>query len=132
MTEGKAKTEVVEKTEAEKKAEVEKVEAKIVAGKDLDALIAEAGLIEPPKVHIHWKGQDWALAPLGALDPRLLVEATKDLEGMVLAIEAGLGSRQRKLFQMPRQVMLGNGFTEIQYFLDVWAEASNEVIGLGE
>lgn len=98
---------------------------------DLDALLAEAGLEEPEEIALRWKGQDWKIKRVNALDPRLLTKVST-VEEVVELLTGALGPEQFEDFPMPRTVPLPDGRTELGFFLDSWAEASGESASLGE
>ena len=98
---------------------------------DIDALLAEAGFVEPDKITLRWRGEDWEMTPVSAIDPRLLSDMAS-VDGLVKIIEAGLGEEQFARFPMPRAVELPDGTTEMGLFLDAWADASGETADPGE
>lgn len=98
---------------------------------DVDALLAEAGLVEPDPVTLRWRGKDWQLKPVGAVDPRLTAKL-RTVEQADACLREALGPKQYKAFPMPRTILLPDGRTEIGLFLDAWLSASNEGADVGE
>lgn len=98
---------------------------------DIDALLKEAGFKEPDRVSLRWRGRDWSLVPVSAVDPRLLAEIAS-VDGVIAALEEALGPEQAAEFPMPRAVELPDGNTELGVFLDAWADASGESASSGE
>lgn len=98
---------------------------------DLDAMLLEAGFVEPEPILLRWKNEIWEIKPVSAVDPR----ATANLgtvEGVIGVIEDALGPDQAKSFPIPRGVMLPNGKSELEFFLDAWSAASGDGAAAGE
>lgn len=98
---------------------------------DLDALLAEAGLVEPDPISLKWRGQIWSITPISALNPKVLTELGS-LDGVLGVIGEALGEEQYVRFPAPRQLQLPNGKTELEMFLDAWTSVSNESASAGE
>lgn len=98
---------------------------------DVDALLAEMQFEEPEKISLRWRGKDWQIKPVGAVDPKVLTQLGS-LEGILLILQDALGSEQFTDFPTPRGVMTPIGKTEIEVFLDAWSAASEEPAEVGE
>lgn len=98
---------------------------------DIDALLAEMDFKEPERVTLRWRGKDWQIKPVGAVDPKALTKLGS-LEGILGILQDALGPQQYKNFPNPRGVMTPIGKTEIEVFLDAWSAASDESADVGE
>lgn len=98
---------------------------------DIDALLAEMDFQEPEQITLRWRGKDWQIKPVGAVDPKVLSQLGS-LEGILGILKDALGARQFKDFPTPRGVMTPVGKTEIEVFLDAWSAASEESADAGE
>jgi hypothetical protein len=86
---------------------------------------------EPAKITLRWRGQDWQITPVSAIDPKALAQLGS-LTGILAILEEALGPEQYADFPNPRGVMTPTGKTEIEVFLDAWADASDEAVDSGE
>lgn len=98
---------------------------------DIDALLAEMDFKEPEEIVLRWRGKDWHIKPVGAVDPKALSQLGS-LEGILGILKDALGAQQFKSFPTPRGVMTPAGKTEIEVFLDAWSAASEESADAGE
>ena len=101
------------------------------ANLDLDAMLLEAGFVEPEPITLRWKGKNWKIKPTSAVDPRALANMGS-IEGVVDVIADALGPKQAKTFPIPRGVILPNGKSEMEFFLDAWSAASGDGATSGE
>lgn len=98
---------------------------------DVDALLKEAGFAEPEKVTVRWRGRDWLMTPVSAVNPLLLSEMGS-VAGVVDVLRDALGDQFDDGFPIPRGVELPDGSTEMSVFLDAWSDASGESADAGE
>jgi len=100
--------------------------------RDIDALLVEMGFVEPDKISLRWRGKDWLIKPVSAVDPRALTQLGT-LDGVLSILEDALGPAVYKKFPMPRGLAIpGTDKTELEVFLDAWSRASDEAASPGE